>query len=137
MLTLTYVDKSEAIELSPTLQSAGDFLETALYISEWIIDTLLCYNWTRWGVEQARAFTTVNVPMDVKLATVQVAQRVIDNQNDPTMGGLVVRESWQDRSVQYAEANTLDTLSNLVPPTVRVLLSRHVICGNAVAQSLI
>lgn len=34
MLTLTYVDKSEAIELSPTLQSAGDFLETALYISE-------------------------------------------------------------------------------------------------------
>lgn len=75
--------------------------------------------------------------MDVKLATVQVAQRVIDNQNDPTMGGLVVRESWQDRSVQYAEANTLDTLSNLVPPTVRVLLSRHVICGNAVAQSLI
>lgn len=126
-LSLTYITEKEAIGYKPSLWDLqSSELQAILYIVETIVDWYIGYVPTE---EQPKAYISGSVPDNVKIACAFIAESVRESGE----GSAVVRESWQDRSVEFekrSQSTSLSEFARLIPDVAKALLASEKLSSN-------
>lgn len=123
----TYITATEAKTINTALASLTDpVINNLIYISEEIIDQYVGVPTTN---PRVFPIDTPTVPEDVKYVCAMLCSTVLQLQTigDPTMGGVITKESALDRSVEYSGKTQRSV--DAIPPMLAIILDKYKFSG--------